>query len=171
MIYILTVLLLAIAFCCGTLFGGYKAYCILGDELEHVNRNSDKHFRMFKLMNCWLELEQEGRSLSEYLISLGYNSIAIYGSHYIGERLYEDLKNSKLRICYAIDKSGKQLADTLKTVKPTETLEPVDLILVTAITYIEEIEYDLRERITCPVVSLENVFLEMKLSDREKEER
>ena len=40
-------------------------------------------------------------------------------------------------------------------------LAPVDVIVVTAISYFDEIEEKLSERVDCPVVSLEDIVYEL----------
>ena len=45
-------------------------------------------------------------------------------------------------------------------VTPEDVLEPVDVVVVTAIYYFDEIEENLSGKIQCPIVSLEDILYE-----------
>lgn len=130
-------------------------------KTEKATAMSEKHLALFLLMNQWVKVKQEGKSLSAYLEQNGYKKIGIYGMSYVGTTLVDELKGSSITIAYAIDKNAEDIYADVDIVAPDETLAPVDAIVVTAITYFDEIAEKLAEKVDCPIVSLEDVLYEM----------
>ena len=54
----------------------------------------DKLSLYYQMLNMWLEMKQKGKSIVTYLKQKGINRIAIYGMKELGERLYEEVKNT-----------------------------------------------------------------------------
>lgn len=79
----------------------------------------------------------------------------------LGEHLYEELNGSDITVTYAIDKNADAIYAEVAVVTPDDTLEPVDVIVVTAITFFDEIEEILAEKVDCPIVSLEDILYEI----------
>lgn len=119
---------------------------------------SDKHFELFQLMNQWLINKQQGKEIASYLEKLNYKKIAIYGMSYAGERLYDDLKDTDIEVAYAIDKRAEKIYTALEMYTIEDELPEVDAIVVTAITFYDEIEQALMEVSDIQVVSLEDII-------------
>ncbi|EOS29449.1 hypothetical protein C807_02835 [Lachnospiraceae bacterium 28-4] len=133
----------------------------LGKQIKGSQEKSDKHLALFLMMNQWVKVKQEGKNLATYLEQKGYQRIAIYGMHYAGETLAEELKGSGLEIAYGIDKSADKLYADFPIVTPDSNLEEVDAVVVTSITFFEEIEEVLGAKISCPIISLEDVVYQV----------
>lgn len=129
--------------------------------VERNKQLSNKHFALFSLMDKWVELKQQNKSISSFLENNHYNHIAIYGMGKVGERLIKELDFSDIQIQYAIDRNVKNSKSDLKIITPEDTLSEVDAIVVTAITFFDEIKEALLKKINCPIVSLEDIFDEM----------
>ena len=113
------------------------------------------------MLNQWLLLKQEGKSLEKYFAENGYKTIAIYGMGEMGNRLYDELKNSSVvEIKYAIDKNAAGTYSELEVFDPDDEMTEVDAVIVTAIFAFDEIEDELSEKIQCPIISLEDVVYE-----------
>ena len=80
----------------GATIGVVGGVVTTGKKTAKVQQMSDKHFELFKMMNEWVRVKQEGKNLSSYFKRNGYKKIAIYGMSYAGERLVDELKNSLL---------------------------------------------------------------------------
>lgn len=117
-----------------------------------------KMSEFYHLMNHWLILKQEGKFLSDFFKRNGYQSVAIYGMKELGERLYEELKGTDIKVEYAIDKRAKEVCVELDVMSPEEELRKVDVIVVTAIHFFDEIEHTLGSKVNCPIISLEEVI-------------
>lgn len=131
------------------------------DEKQKVQNMSDKHLSLFLMMNQWVKVKQEGKNLSSYFETNGYKKIAIYGMSYAGETLIDELSGSNIEIAYAIDKNADSIYADVDVITMEDELQDVDAIVVTAITFFDEIEEMLSEKIECPIVSLEDILYEV----------
>ena len=91
----------------------------------------------------------------------GYKKIAIYGMSYAGETLLQELKGTEIEVSYGIDKNEKGIYSDINVVSIDKIEEDVDAIVVTAITYFNEIENTLSEKVSCPILSLEDILYEI----------
>ena len=121
----------------------------------------DKFKSYYNMLNQWLLLKQEGKSLVKYFEDKGYKSIAIYGMGEIGNRLYDELKKSNIEVKYAIDKNATNTYSDIKVCELEDDLAPVDVIIVTAIFAFDEIEKKLTEVVNYPIISLEDIIYEI----------
>ena len=124
----------------------------------HFRNKSDKHFEMFKLMNQWLVNKQQGKELVTYFKDNRYKTVAIYGMSYVGERLYDDLSNTDVKVVYAIDKCADKVYADLEIYTLEDELPQADVIIVTAITYYNEIVEELLKVTDIPLISLEDII-------------
>lgn len=130
-------------------------------KIEVIERMSNKHLALFIMMNQWVKVKQKGEGLAEYLKKEGYKNIAVYGMSYAGETLVEELKNTDILIAYGIDKGADSMYSEIDVISPDEKLPKVDAIVVTAITFFDEIEEMLSKKIDCPIISLEDILYEI----------
>ena len=80
---------------------------------------------------------------------------------YAGETLVDELKDSCIQVTYAIDKNAGTVYENVNIVSPEEGLENVDAIIVTAITFYEEVKENLTKKISVPILSLEDLLYEI----------
>ena len=126
--------------------------------IRQWNENADKYLMSTKLFNQWLEKKQNGRRIEEYFQKNHFYVIAIYGMSYLGQRLNDELKNSSVTVKYVIDKNAKDTATDVRIITPQDIMEPVDVIIVSATYYFDEIKKLLNGKIKCKIVSLEDVI-------------
>lgn len=119
---------------------------------------ADKHLNILQNMNQWIILKQKGISLEPYFKEHKYNRIAIYGMSYLGERLLDDLKETEIEVAYGIDKNADNLYADVDIISPEDEFLPVDAIVVTATFYFDEICDNLQSKVSCPIISLEDVL-------------
>lgn len=122
---------------------------------------SDKHLALFMMMNQWVRVKQEGKSVVDYLKQHNFTTIAVYGMSYAGERLVEEVKGSEIEVAYGIDKNAGGIYADIEVVTPDEHLEEVDAVIVTSIFFMDEIERDLSAKLSCPILSLEDILYEL----------
>ncbi|MFT4144611.1 MAG: hypothetical protein QM644_09170 [Mobilitalea sp.] len=147
----------AIGLALGVLGSKYFSNKKIDEKEKKVNKFKD----YYQLLNQWLTLKQEGQSLEKYFIDHGYRSIAIYGMGELGNRLYNELKNSEIEVKYAIDQYAGTTYSEIEIVELDGNLEEVDIIVVTSIFAYDEIKDQLEEKVMYPVVSLEDVVFEL----------
>ena len=130
-------------------------------KVSKIQALSDKHLVLFRMMNQWVKVKQEGKNLSSYFEKNGYKKIAIYGMNYVGETLLEELKGTGVEVAYAIDKNAERIYADIDVYTPDDDLGQVDAVVVTAITFFDEIEELLSDKTDCPAISLEDVLYEV----------
>ena len=116
---------------------------------------------LYLAFDRWMQMRQDGRTLAEYFEKQNYKTVAIYGMKELGERLVDELKNTDISVRYAIDRNADSLYADVDLYTPDDELEPVDVVVVTAIYYFDEIEEAMRDKVDCPIISLEDILYEM----------
>lgn len=145
----------------GAIAGAGAVGKMTGEKLSRAKSMSDKHLALFLMMNQWVKVKQEGKNLVSYFEKNGYKKIAIYGMSYAGETLLDELKGSDVQVAYGIDKNADGIYADVETVSMEDPLEEVDAIVVTAITFFDDIKEKLSEKISCPIISLEDILYEV----------
>lgn len=130
-------------------------------KLIVTQQMSDKHLALYLMMNQWIKIKEDGKELSTYFEQMGYQEIAIYGMSYAGERLFEQLSKSNIKVKYGIDRKSNCNCGNLKIMLPDDKLDNVDAIVVTSIKSFSEIEKMLHQIVTCPILSLEDILYEV----------
>lgn len=129
--------------------------------LEVYRGVADKNLDIFLLFNQWLEKKQHNICLAEYFHKYEYKTIAIYGMGIVGQRLADELKNSGVEIKYVIDKNANYVHTDLKVYRPEDVLPEVDAVIVTPITYFKSIKAQLQDKLSCPIISAEDIAYEI----------
>lgn len=150
-----------LVFFVGALSGIIGSKKLYNFKLNKEKEYSCKHLKLFLMMDQWVKVKQEGKSLISYFEKNKYENIAIYGMSYAGKTLLEELKGSGIKVAYAIDKNSDNIYTDLNVVSIEDTLEKVDVIVVTPITFFEEIEQQLLMKVNYPIVSLEDILYEI----------
>lgn len=149
----------------GIMIGGIIGIGTIGklseDKIIKIQKMSDKHFALFQMMNQWVKVKQEGKNISSYFEKNGYKKIAIYGMSYVGETLVEELKDTNIKVLYGIDQKAQDIHAEFDIVSLDVELEKVDVIVVTAITFFDEIEKKLCELVDYPIISLDDILYEI----------
>ncbi len=145
----------------GTLLGASIAGKMEGDKRRKAQNMSNKHFELFTMMNQWVKVKQAGKNLSSFFKERGFSRIAIYGMSYAGETLLGELQGTGIEVAYGIDRNAGSLYSDINIVSMEDVLEEVDAVVVTAITFFDEIEENLEKKLSCPIISLEDVLYEI----------
>ena len=146
---------MVISFLSGSIVGaigiGKYAQKNIGDSYKKTN----KFKNYYSVLTQWLTLKQKNQSLEKYFIDNGYKTIAVYGMGELGNRLYEELKETEIIIKYGIDKNGG--FGEIEILDIDDELPEVDVVVVTAVFDFDKIEGNLRDKVNCPVISLEDI--------------
>ncbi len=145
----------------GAVFGGIAAKNASSKKIKNLTDGHAKVHELYMAFDQWLRIRQEGKTLVEYFEKNNYKTVAIYGMKELGERLYDELENSGIEVCYIIDKNADSIYADVDVITPDDDLKPVDVIVVTAIYYFDEIEEMLSEKVDYPVISLEDILYEV----------
>lgn len=114
---------------------------------------------LFKMMSNFLRLKREGKDLSKYFEDNYIKNVAIYGWNEFGQEIYKELlKLKNIKVLYAIDKNAKNMnEEKLEIFTLRDSLEQVDIVIVTPLQYYNEIEKDLYEKGINNVVSIADI--------------
>ena len=145
----------------GTAIGAGTVGKVQNEKLRKMEQASGKHLALFLMMNQWVKIKQEGKNLSEYFQKNKFNKIAIYGMSYAGETLIDELRGSDITVAYGIDRNASTLYSDVDIISIEEVSEEVDAVVVTAITFFDEIEEMLSDKVNCPIISLEDILYEV----------
>lgn len=126
--------------------------------LYKLQKQRDKQSILFRLLNQWLMNYQNGIRIENYLLAQGFHKIAIYGCGMLGDRLYQELIDSGVEVAYGIDQRGTAIIPNLQIYRLQDCIKEVDGIIVTVIPEFSEIRRSLKEKVTCPIISLEDVI-------------
>lgn len=146
----------------GAALGGGAVGKLIGKTTKKAQNMSDKHLALFLMMNQWVRIKQEGKNLASYFEKNGYRRIAVYGMSYAGETLIDELKGTDVTVAYGIDRNAESLYADVDIVSMNDDLGEVDAVVVTAITFFDEIEELLSDKMDCPIISLEDALYEVE---------
>lgn len=128
--------------------------------IERLESRVEKFRQYYELMHYWLLGKEQGRSLVDYFLLHGYRRVAIYGYGNNGKHLVEELRNSEVRIIYAIDQKADLIQSELPVHAPNAALPDCDVVVVTVIHEYGKILADLEPKIHCPIISLSEIILD-----------
>ncbi len=124
-------------------------------DIESLCLENFKRSLLYKCMNQFLILKQKGIDISNFFSDRGIYTIAIYGVHYLGQRLRDELEESKVKVKYAIDKKTEVEDWQVPIFHPDENLPEVDAIIITPVFDFLEIKQKLSVKMECPIISIE----------------
>lgn len=145
----------------GIIAGGVSALQVGKGKIGKYKDLDRKNNMILGLYNKWMYARNEGKTIAEYLKENGYKSVAIYGMHYLGENLLEELTANEVEVKYAIDRNADKISSEVSLLRPEDDLPNVDAIIVTAFYFFNEIQSNLQERVDCPVLSIEDLIYEI----------
>lgn len=145
----------------GSICGSAAGIALAGKIVDQKEKKADKFNAYYNMLNQWLILKQEGKTLEEYFINNGYKTIAIYGMGEMGKRLHDELKSSSIQIKYAVDENDADTYSDIEVLGKEEGYPYADVIVVTATFAYDDIREELQRKVTFPVISLDDVVYEI----------
>ncbi len=129
-------------------------------ELISDLKNENYRYKGYwTILNKWLELSLEGKSVGKYIKNLNYNKIAIYGLGMLGEHLLTDFIKNGVKVVYGIDR--RNLKKGISIYQLQDDLPEADLVIVTVNTEYEIIRNQLGKKVKSRIISLESLLFEM----------
>ena len=125
--------------------------------MKQLEKELEKAKMYYGIMNVWFSQEQRGKSLVPYMKKKGYQKVAIYGMAELGERLYYELTKGGLDVAYVIDQSSYVLGE-FELIKPTDVIPKVDVIIVTAEYYFDEVKETLKIDKSTPIIGISTLI-------------
>lgn len=150
-IFLKWILCFIVFFLMGALCTAKKASVIIMEK----QKNLEKHIKLFLTLDAWIRKKQQGKSIVTFLKKNTYHSVAIYGLSNIGKLLEEELKGH-VEISYGIDR--KEISAEFPVYRPEDNLPETDVVIVTPAYEFEEIEEALKQKLKCPIYSIEDII-------------
>lgn len=147
-----------ICFIIGFALGIFLSYKFLFLVCANKDRRITMFSEYFYTLDKWLKLNRKQYWLNDYLLKKGYRNIAIYGVGVMGKQLIADLQNGGIQIIYAIDQKCANSSYHFPIKTMDDTLENVDVIIVTPSYEFHEIKENLESKVFCPIVSLHQLI-------------
>ena len=146
----------------GFIFGGISIGYIKSNSNKKEREMGVKMTKYYFTLNNWIEIKQDNKNLSMYFNTMGYKTVAIYGMKEVGERLYKELKDSEVVVKYAIDQNAEGIYSDVDIYSVDDELPDVDVIVVTPTYYYNSILKNLKDKVKCPIISLDDIIASTK---------
>ena len=142
----------------GSVLAAGSAVSRLLELIRKYKNYEDKYYAYYLFMCQWIKLKKSHNQMADFFAHNNMKKIAIYGMESMGNALYEALAETNTKVEYAIDKNADDIFVTgCDLYKPEDDLPEVDAIVVTPFIYFREIQSVLQKKVTCPVISIEDV--------------
>lgn len=130
---------------------------------ENISRDNtegivERYRSYWTILNKWLCLKEEGKSLIPYFQSRGYQSIAVYGIGLLGRHFLKEIESSELEIKYGIDEDSTNIHEKFPVYSPRERLPEADVIIVTTTYAFGKVYLNLKQITDVPIISLTEIF-------------
>lgn len=164
--YIIGIILVCVLCTCigGAISGFYigHKYCV---QLINIRKLSNKHLQIIEVYDLWMSLPQN--AIENFLKKKNVGEIAIYGFSYLGKRLYQKLKESDIKIAYALDINPKVKIDGLSIIKPDEMQGDIknETVIVTAIFDFDAIKTKLENMGYTNIISLYELLYDIVIME------
>lgn len=121
---------------------------------------------LIQILNRMLFLKQRGKHISDYLQEEDIKTVSIWGCSDIGQRVYDELKESEIKVICAIDEKPAERNLPVRTVDATmeqaQLISQSDAIIITPVLHLTEILDKISEmNITCKIYSIDKILMEM----------
>lgn len=130
-------------------------------SLIKLQQALDKNVEYIELLDRWMSLKEEGKSIVTWLSQKGYRSIAIYGYGILGRHLYRELEESDICIDYIIDQQRDKIHVASEIYALSDDFPQTNAVIVSATYYYDEILMQLKKKGVQKIVSLATILNEM----------
>ena len=141
------------------MFFSYHWVAKKNKQIAYLQQMTNKFTDFYQLMNHWVELKSEGKSVADFFREQNYYNIAVYGMADMANRLYEDLEGTNVKIVYGIDRDVCCTGARVENIYSMhEELPQADVIVVTPFYAFDSIKCALEKKTDCPIISIEEVL-------------
>ena len=112
------------------------------------------------MMNQWLILKQEGKSIGNYLDKRGNHTVAVYGMALYGRHIIRELQGTDIVVAYGMDRKKMNAYKGIEVLQPIGELPYVDVIINSVIHDHINVKNTLANITNIPVLCLEDVVFD-----------
>ena len=127
------------------------------NEEANLNYELEKFKVFYNILVRWIKIKQDKLDIKTMFYEHGYKKVIIYGMAELGELLYDEIINSDIEIVCVIDRNPDKVYARVPVYSPSEDIPNADVVVVTAVSAYKEITNKLKEKCSCPMISIEDV--------------
>lgn len=116
----------------------------LDSYVVELEKKWQKSVLFYWILTRWMDWKIKGKSIADIFRKQDWHQAAVYGYAELGQLLCKELSGGGVQISYVLDKRVKDSGiKDLPVYVPQRGLPPVDVIVVTAVYYFDEIKEEL----------------------------
>lgn len=132
-------------------------------KIVKLENSRDKFKNQYEMLFKWMQNNQNKKHLAKYFELNDIHKVVIYGSGTLGQLLLNEIKNfSDVNVLYFVDKnanSNENKEITVIGLEDIDKLNEADVVIITPISYYDEIEQDLlKAGLNKDIISLEDII-------------
>lgn len=131
------------------------------EQIQFYKQLVTRYESYWRTMDKWIAFKNQGRKIEDYLSRRGIKKIAIYGMGMLGNHLIADLENSKIDILYGVDNRKDNIRKKFPVYCIEDDLPKVDLVIVSVIHQFMQIYSQLKKKLECDIISLNEILEEV----------
>lgn len=125
--------------------------------IDSLLERIEKQNKIIELYERWIKSLSMGDKICEFIQKNMFKKIAVYGMGSLGRSLCSELVRYGIEIVYIIDKNKNISFNEYPSYTLQDKLPDADLIIITPITYYDEIVDELERKVDCALLSLEDI--------------
>ena len=127
--------------------------------LQKKNVGHQKLDQYYHVMAEWIK-KYQGKEIEQCLHSFQNKTVAVYGMKEMGNLILNDLLANHIDVSYVVDKDESiSVQADIKKLSPEGELPDVDIMIITASFYFDEIKETLQKKgMKCEIISIDDVI-------------
>lgn len=130
------------------------------EKMGEIMSSDDKYRKNMRCLDKWLSNNENGKSIADYLKAHQIYRVGIYGYGMLGKHLTRELRLQNYPVSWVMDKfaSGDDICRSLLKPIDLALAEEVDMVIITPLTDVEEVEVILRRNVTGRIISMDELI-------------
>lgn len=129
------------------------------EQYDYAKARVEKFKDYFNLFDKWFTAKEKKLDTEYMFLKKGLQNVALYGVGKVGRHLIFEIKNTRVNICYLLDRklqTDRYLDIPIYALN--KNLPLVDAVIVTAVFDFDNIARELERYFNCPIISLQEIF-------------
>lgn len=127
--------------------------------LDSLMSDIKKLNKYLEIYERWVDLKNVDDGICQFIKKNGFKRIAVYGVGHMGRNLCNELKKGGIKPVYLIDRNKAMIYEDYPMYTVQDVLPESDLVVITPVIEYEEVAEILKEKLDCPLLSLEDIIL------------